>query len=634
MVEQAISFGDLICEAFIDPLRSVLIIDDEYPTWEEVLNSALEPNAQDRDLQSHFDGKKWKKNPSELIHIVNNLRGKNPGLVIDIHDPMTPGIKNEKSAEESPTNLAKHLHQSDLLILDYNLEGNQGGLGGQKARDILRSVLTSPHFNLVIVHTGEHNLNNVMNECLISLLQSLTAQFNLNNNSSAHSVEDINKKIDEMITDETFSIDEFRKNFSLDNYLLIRKDCRAINEIIATYMNPQGQLKNLKNWAKETLGFENRELKSFFFWAIQKFERDLSIGLSNPTPDGLSWSINEHIKWLRTSSGFVVFVEKGDNDLFGNLQRALEDWKPTPSRLLLAKYRDALNRNGVKFEDISLRKNYVFAMFYKNICKPNVNGLQNTPIELLRKSKLKDHVSRQSEAISFLIEDEIIEFGMKIIAADEAIGNRFADSYRVNLNEPIDAEIAVNEFNCYVSTLPIKKSDRSGSFEEQLDSGHIFKINNEWWVCATPACDLQPGQNTIALKGNSQTLRPFTALRLDTIKTNTLTDRHVNSGSYCFVQHEGQIIGLSPLPPDEEDKPKSQKVRWRTFVAKDGGRIVDGYLKLIELKLDNDSVGQDDHCATVVAKLRYEYALNYIQKIGASVSRIGLGYEVYSADPS
>jgi len=30
--------------------------------------------------------------------------------------------------------------------------------------------------------------------------------------------------------------------------------------------------------------------------------------------------------------------------------------------------------------------------------------------------------------------------------------------------------------------------------------------------------------------------------------------------------------------------------------------------------------------AQVIAKLRYEYALNYIQRIGVSVSRIGLGY--------
>ncbi len=33
--------------------------------------------------------------------------------------------------------------------------------------------------------------------------------------------------------------------------------------------------------------------------------------------------------------------------------------------------------------------------------------------------------------------------------------------------------------------------------------------------------------------------------------------------------------------------------------------------------------------ATLVAKLRYEYALNYIQRVGSSVSRIGLGYAAY-----
>ena len=59
------SFSDLVKEAFIDPLRSVLIVDDEYPTWEEILNSHLEVADQDPALESASQRKSWRTNASD-----------------------------------------------------------------------------------------------------------------------------------------------------------------------------------------------------------------------------------------------------------------------------------------------------------------------------------------------------------------------------------------------------------------------------------------------------------------------------------------------------------------------------------------------------------------------------------------
>ncbi|WWL44678.1 hypothetical protein V5O39_30765 [Pseudomonas parakoreensis] len=79
---------------------------------------------------------------------------------------------------------------------------------------------------------------------------------------------------------------------------------------------------------------------------------------------------------------------------------------------------------------------------------------------------------------------------------------------------------------------------------------------------------------------------------------------------------------------EDSNNPAIQKVEWRAFIAQRGGVIESGRLNLLELQLELDGlkIKSDTKEVQVVAKLRYEYALNYIQRIGTSVSRIGLGY--------
>ena len=50
--------------------------------------------------------------------------------------------------------VVNHLHQSDLLILDYQLDKSKSG-DGTLAIQILRDLISNEHFNLVIVYTNE-----------------------------------------------------------------------------------------------------------------------------------------------------------------------------------------------------------------------------------------------------------------------------------------------------------------------------------------------------------------------------------------------------------------------------------------------------------------------------------------------
>lgn len=619
------TFSTLVREAFIEPLRSVLIVDDQYPTWEEILGSKA--NAADRPdtLRTHPSQKDWAKSGAgDALRVIHEFRSQRPGYVIDIHDGVgscPPNVESSSNLQETASELADHLHQSDLLVLDYNLEGKLATLGGAKARKILRTVLTNKHFNLIVIHTAEPDLDHVLAECVISLMEKCTSSFSENMNARLRELDD---KLDELEVEGKFVREELGEKLTIRQYLDFRESCNSIQDAVRKYLAGDGAFASLSVWVTE-IGLIDNDRRYFLYWALREFERARSDVFSDEATESLSWKFDSRNRWLRTSKGFVTFVKKGTTNLLPELQRALECWKPNPSRLLSAKYRHALSSVGVAAEDKSLSKIGVFAQFYDNIREPARDGLSPEQAKLSREFKLKEHVSRQSEAISFIIEDDLVKFGEKIVRVDERSGNVFSSYYNIDLSNTETKKKSINEYNSYISTLPQKNDD------DQLDSGHIFKLNNEWWVCATPACDLQPGQNTIAFIGESSDLRPFTAIKLATINSDELSNDHINSGSYCFIEDSKSnnitCLGLKTI--SEELRPGTQKITWRTFVAKKQGLISLGKCKVITPKLSNGSVETPECTIEVLAKLRYEYALNFIQRVGASVSRIGLGYASY-----
>lgn len=164
---------------------------------------------------------------------------------------------------------------------------------------------------------------------------------------------------------------------------------------------------------------------------MKKYINDFSI---NPL-QLLDWNVTEKCKWLRTSRGFVCFVRKGPENLMAELEVALLDWKPTPSRLLSAKFRNEISRLGAEVEETSLKQRHAYAKFYETICNPGSNELSAEHTELLRTYRLKNHVARQSEMLSFLVEDAVADFGRKIYQADLASGSTYHQHYRVDLSK-------------------------------------------------------------------------------------------------------------------------------------------------------------------------------------------------------
>ena len=143
-------YRNFVDEAFVEPIRSVLIVDDQYPTYDEVLRHRDSAKSD----QGYVSEKNWQKNPERIRKVIRRFRKNDPPLLVDIHD-------GQNVDPESETVVAEHLHQSDLLVLDYNLEGTTGG--GARAIETLRHLTSNDHFNLVVIYTNE-DIDNVFRE--------------------------------------------------------------------------------------------------------------------------------------------------------------------------------------------------------------------------------------------------------------------------------------------------------------------------------------------------------------------------------------------------------------------------------------------------------------------------------------
>lgn len=113
------SLEGLVSEAYIAPLRSVLIVDDQYPTWEEIFNTKLEGDDHSKEVEDKSKNKNWRKETAtakEVLDLVTAFRLRKPGLIIDIHDGVSIEAGKNTAGSETPKQLADHLHQSDLLV--------------------------------------------------------------------------------------------------------------------------------------------------------------------------------------------------------------------------------------------------------------------------------------------------------------------------------------------------------------------------------------------------------------------------------------------------------------------------------------------------------------------------------------
>ena len=132
----------IIEETYIKPIRSVIAVDDEFPMLDKLLDNPIQDSEDVVLFSWQSQAKQKAENARQLAKHMNDWRARR--WIVDVHDGTGMGPKSDGKLD------IQHLHQSDLVVLDYELRPKDHG---EKSMAILQRLAKNPHFNLVIIYS-------------------------------------------------------------------------------------------------------------------------------------------------------------------------------------------------------------------------------------------------------------------------------------------------------------------------------------------------------------------------------------------------------------------------------------------------------------------------------------------------
>lgn len=600
------SYRDLLKEVFIDPIRTAVVVDDEYPTLDELLANADQPQNENPDANALQNRKR--QNYSRVQQILKFCRTQAPPWLVDVHDGKTPPLESEQDS-------ATQLDHSDLLILDYHLELNGSG---QKAIEILQRLAGNGHFNLVVVYTKDREeagggIDRTVNQIALGLAYPVESLV-LNVNKAKNFVERLSAW--EYIQEDIYknlsdSLDEIAFLKVLEQEVISWEDVKQMPE-----MAP------LARFLDEIPGDVNLRADEIFALLLHKRQDDFRKQMS-PVPGGCvtTGKNAEGINWIRTDSLFVTVVSKEHEASIipDRLLAALEAWDPTPHRLIMSKMRSELDQRGAIAEAGILRNQTLQAGWLKEILEPD---------EAKRRTNVRLNVTRHWESLGGKIEPTVVDFAERVATyllhpdIHPGVLERF-DHHGAYKQQEEEIYLQLNRYAC------------SKSVEgHHLSTGHVLKVklsknSYQYWLCLTPACDMVQGQgDDKGWKKRLGSWMPFKAVRLfHADKTTAL--KNATRGYHLFLQSEGKLETFGFAEKAEDKDGGAPTLRWEQCFASGNGKFESSNELTVACIGKNGTLNHDEYQSEVVAQLRYEYSLNLLQKFGSHLSRVGLDFSPY-----
>ncbi|MDI3447335.1 response regulator receiver domain [Enterobacter sp. V89_11] len=596
MTDMAITYSSLIEEAFINTIRNVTVIDDEYPTLLSLIERQY-ANAGENAGAGAGAGAEIDVNVDRLKKIINMCHSTYQWGV-DVFNGHSPNIGVDN-------NVPPHIHHSDLIILDYHLDGDTAVDDGTRAREIIKSLDQNNHYNLILVHTKGYagDIRNVFSEILSSLIV-------LDSDSGFISSEDTNTRMENWLFDNNDGADFPWIDGSVDFLSILRDYTSKSNDELADINNDQhimyGFLAQINDISRAT-GIEVDELLKWKFYDLLK---EADVKFQKKVSSDLVWDWDEETNFISTGKTFISVIRKSSDDpaeeLIDSLQAALVKRNASPMHLLMAKMRYELDERGIE-----------------QAC----NIINNRPAQagwLFNLLEQADNDTAHDKAINLHWEQlatasrlELRDFSKRLIKAagcTTSLENR--DFVKGFFSECMaDKDKTLGLLNAYSCSMSVNNN--------HLRTGTILKIGDDKWVCVTPACDMVPGQRVKQWQSRiGDTYLAFKAVKLESVAIRD-ANKNANRNDYLFLNESGTPVAYS-LGKDN--------IVWDTFFATKQGYYKDGqsitlYAAREEEKEDRKTLVMKDVEAIAIAELRYEYALNILHKFGASQTRVGLDFQ-------
>lgn len=551
---------ELLREAFIDPIRFALLIDDEFRSLDRLLDGATIKDA-DKD---------------RLNGLFNFCRER--GWLCDVE-----GDFDRISATNGPAGL----HQSDLLILDFHLD-HARPTDSSASVSLIQKLNASPHLNLVVVYTSD-DIHTV----------ALDVAFGLGGGGKlpADNVAQARREqVEGMDLGEVTPSDDLLTAF-------VKGDRTAASMLtMRERLNAAGAEGGTANALITTL-------------CADYFARRMTAPViaTRPPSTVIGASIDGDVPWVSGDNVFVAVVSKDDDpdQIVNRLCAALSSWKPSPLQVMLVHARSAMEKAGSKYDQKVLDSDLMQAGWILDV-------LSTAPDN--RGRRLGELYGNLFHRLSAELQQTVGQFGEKLFKVDEGentIGLARAWARLKDTTDDHEIYHAANEFLC--SDKPPEKGRLTTGLIFSVSNG-AGGGDKPLLVCTTPSCDLVPDQNNRGWDAQLSPLKAVYATRLRPAETEEVVPslqkatqgRHL----YLTVNKRRRVFEFV----DEHTRQANLEV---LFVSNNGLYKDDKFSGHIVRMIDGVPTLQAAEFK-VVAQLRPNYANRLLIDAGQQKARIGM----------
>jgi len=587
----------LIEEVYITPIKSVLFIDDKFPTYSDAINNSnIEGAKLDLDALKLEDDAQYKNQFADtpeappvrefdpiLPDVARALKltqsCRECGYIFDVENSAEAALKYEKQAS--------FINKADLVVLDFILDDKTGS--SKDALSVIERLNETTRFNLVVVYT-----NNEPTEVAHEIAHYLRGK-----NEAATVSKKAKKRVGE------FSKELISK--SLTDYLSGKSSVLELYKSLG--LEGQPSVEDLTNLFEDCLNRRFPDSPS----------RPVSLVRCCGTTENQS-------PWICGKAVFISVIKKNDSDatvtsLLEILKNCLKSYVPSPISMLIHKSINTLKEGGTDLLEKAFGDEETRAALLYRALKADFPAADDG-----RKTELclSDLMLKAFSVLSSGIQCETLQFGKMLLencrgqCPQEKFHSMALDKEKVKT--PCDDGRLFLNVNAFLCSQPTDTG--------HITTGTVFRRNDKTshvWICVTPACDMVPDRSRSGYRGKLSPSNYFEALKVERVTDPIAVLEHAQQANHLFLKVEGDIQAFS-ICAESNNEPKTY-----VFYTQNGGYVDEEnsmMLNIIEPNGDKSLV-MNEYSFKIIGQLRPEYASRYLAIKGDWNSRIGVDFVNY-----
>jgi Response receiver domain len=577
-------YKELITKTFQDnAIRSVVMIDDEYLRYDELLDQLVKGAANITDQRISITKK--------AVNLHNFFR---------TEKKISCDIDNGVGTID-----ADKIRKSDLVILDYQLDKDDP----TKSIALIGQLQKNDHMNLVVLYTHAPP-EEVWIRLAASLrdaksLDSIALSSELPSPTLQKDWEEVTNFTGELPTDW----DNWITNDDLSKYILTGDlGKHAISLFGKNHKNNGKPFRQLA--CEQKLASKNPSINASNM-------HDLDVRGSNGT-----------VKWIQSGNVFVVIHSKSLDDnpeepkeLWDALTAGLVDWNPSYHQLLISEIQNSLENDGLSFDpsttDIEAHAAWLSVTLQKNDASQRHDLSKQLIHQLVDDIRIK--LSIKKTLIEFQNDSIEVLCAQKNSAQDKSFDEFSATHVKLNTTDANFSERIHHALNANFSS-----STFTGKY---ITSGTIVREEHDetkWYLCVSPACDTVP----IQIKGNlAKRLNPDRLLKFLVLSKINLGSalEDATSGRNVFICSD-KNKRLAFTVQNEQYAPEVEYALIHNHNGLNDKIITNGVMASFLHRDDKKSSHLKEAKLIPVTQLRDSYTARYQTVASHHLGRVGVDY--------